>query len=124
MMNERKNLHNETNDERVYIPLTDIYETEDIYSLKIEIPGVKKEDLDIVIDENVLRITASPEKIDKNDYIKYSEFSDRNFQRAFKIGYDIDRNKIDANLENGILTLKLHKSEDVKPKKIAINQIN
>lgn len=124
MMIERKNPSNETIDERVYIPLTDIYETEDLYSLKIEIPGVKKEDLDIVIDENVLRITASPEKLEKTGYIKYSEFSDRNFQRSFKIGYDIDRNRIDANLENGILTLKLHKSEDVKPKKIAINQIN
>ena len=44
--------------------------------------------------------------------------------RTFRIGNDIDRNRIDAKLENGILTLVLHKSEAVKPKKIMINQIN
>jgi HSP20 family protein len=123
MMNEQRIAANK-NDERVYIPLTDIYETEDIYSLKMEIPGVKKENLDIVIDKKELRITAKAEKTDNIENIRYSEFSDRDFHRVFKIGYDIDRNRVDANLENGILTLKLHKSEDVKPKKIAINQIN
>jgi len=124
MIKEQKTPGNSSIDERIYIPLTDIYETEDIYSLKMEIPGIKKENLDIVIDEMELRITAKTEKTENTDKIRYSEFSDRDFHRVFKIGYDIDRNRIDASLENGVLTLKLHKSEDVKPKKIAINQIN
>lgn len=123
-MNERRLPDKGTTEDRVYIPLTDIYETEDLYSLKIEMPGVKKENLDIVIDEKELRITAKTDKTEDSDKIRYSEFSDRDFYRVFKIGYDIDRSRIDANLENGVLTLKLHKSEDVKPKKIAINQVN
>lgn len=124
MMNERRITGNDNIEERVYIPLTDIYETEDLYSLKMEIPGVEKDNLDIVIDENELRISAKTVKDENSDKIRYSEFSNRDFYRVFKIGYDIDRNRVDASLENGVLTLKLHKSDDVKPKKIAINQIN
>jgi HSP20 family protein len=123
-MNERRLQEKGTTEDSVYIPLTDIYETEDVYSLKIEMPGVKKDNLDIVIDEKELRITAKTDKTEEADKIRYSEYSDRDFYRVFKIGYDIDRSRVDANLENGVLTLKLHKSEDVKPKKIAINQIN
>ena len=111
-------------EQRVYIPLTDIYETGDLYSLKMEMPGIKKENLDIVIDENELRITAKRERIEEKGNTKFSEYSDRDFYRAFKIGYDIDRNRVDANLDKGVLTLKLYKSEEVKPKKINITQAN
>lgn len=111
-------------EQRVYIPLTDIYETGDLYSLKMEMPGIKKENLDIVINENELRISAKRERVEEKGNTKFSEYSDRDFYRVFKIGYDIDRNRVDANLDKGVLTLKLHKSEEVKPKKINITQAN
>jgi len=123
MMVERKVTIN-GKEQGVYIPLTDIYETSDLYSLKMEMPGIKKENLDIVIDENELRITAKRESDGDNDNVKFSEYNDRDYYRAFKIGHDIDKNRVDANLDKGILSLKLYKSEEVKPKKIEINQIN
>lgn len=123
MMVERKVSIN-GNEQEVYIPLTDIYETSDLYSLKMEMPGIKKENLDIVIDENELRIIAKREANDETNSIKFSEYSDRDYYRAFRIGSDVDKNRVDANLDKGILSLKLYKSEEVKPKKIEITQIN
>lgn len=123
MMLERKIPLNGA-EERVYIPLTDIYETGDLYSLKLEMPGIQKENLDIVIDENELRISAKKGANEVKGNVKFSEYSDRDYYRVFKIGYDVDRNRIEANLDKGVLTLNLHKSEEVKPKKININQVN
>ena len=124
MMTE-KSLKNGTENTKAYtIPLADIYETEELYSVKLEMPGVQKENLDIVIDDDELKITAASSIEENEKALKYAEFDARNFSRSFKVGNDIDRNRIDAKLENGVLALTLHKSEAVKPKKIAINQIN
>lgn len=108
-------------DEKYLIPLADIFETENEYTLKLEMPGVLKDNLEIVIDNNELKIKGITEKesSDKTEK-KYSEFYLDNYFRKFTVGNDIDRNRIDANLEDGILTLILHKSEEVKPKKIEI----
>jgi HSP20 family protein len=107
-----------------HIPLADIYETADIYSVKMEMPGIVKENLDIVIDDDELKITAESSPEENTGNLKYAEFRAKDFSRTFRVGNDVDRNRIDAKLENGILTLTLHKSEAVKPKKIAINQVN
>ena len=121
-----KNLtYNETNSKKVYVPVADIYETEDLYSMKMEIPGVPKENLDISIENNELTISAKSAIEEKTEEkCRYSEFSSMDYKRSFRIGNDIDRSKVEAKLENGVLTLLLHKHETVKPRKITINQIN
>lgn len=124
MMTE-KSIKNSTESSKAFIiPLADIYETDELYSVKLEMPGVQKENLDIVIDNDELKITAES-SIDENEKaVRYAEFIVQNYSRTFRIGNDIDRNRVDARLENGILALTLHKSEAVKPKKITITQIN
>jgi HSP20 family protein len=108
-------------DEKYLIPLADIFETENDYTLKLEMPGVIKDNLEIVIDNNELRIKGITEKNELSDKdTKYSEFTLDNYFRKFIVGNDIDKNKIDANLEDGVLTIVLHKSEEVKPRKIEI----
>jgi HSP20 family protein len=124
MMTDTNTANSTETKKTFHIPLADIYETEDIYSVKLEMAGIKKENLDIVIDDDELKITAESSPEENAGNLKYAEFRDRNFSRTFRVGSGIDRNKIDAKLENGILTLTLHKSEAVKPKKITINQIN
>lgn len=121
-----KNLtYNEIRNEKVYVPVADIYETEDLYSLKLEIPGAPKENLDISIENNELTISAKSAIEEKADEkCRYSEFSSMDYKRSFRIGNDIDRSNVEAKLENGVLTLLLHKHETVKPRKITINQIN
>ncbi len=105
-------------------PSADIYETEDIYSVKLEMPGVAKENLNVVIDDDELKITAESSIGENGANLKYADFRTANFSRTFRVGNDIDRNRIEAKLDNGVLTLILHKSEEVKPKKILINQMN
>jgi HSP20 family protein len=108
-------------DENVIVPPVDIYENENEYVIKADIPGVKKENIDITIDNNELSISgrvADEEKSREN--IKYSEFTLYNFFRSFNIGNDIDNNKVTANVCDGVLTLTLPKKEEVKPKKIEI----
>ncbi len=109
-------------DERYLVPLADIYETTDQYTLKLEMPGVTREKLEITMENDELEIrgeagTYKPE----NKELKYSEFSQYDYYRRFSVGNDIDRQNISATFENGVLTLVLQKHESVKPKKIAIN---
>ena len=124
MMVETNSRNNIENKKVFHIPLADIYETDDIYSVKLEMPGIAKENLNIVIDDDELKITAETSVEENVNDLKYAEFKAKNYSRTFRVGNDVDRNTIDAKLENGILTLMLHKSEEVKPKKIIINQIN
>ncbi|HQO40823.1 MAG TPA: Hsp20/alpha crystallin family protein [Spirochaetota bacterium] len=105
---------------KVYIPLTDICETPDNYSLKMEVPGAARENIDIVIEDDELRVTVKSADEETEDTLKYSEFGTRDFYRAFRVGNEIDRNKIEAKLENGVLNILLSKTEKVKPKKIQI----
>jgi HSP20 family protein len=111
-----------TNNERVLVPLADIFETADYYTLKLEMPGVTRESLDVMIENNEMEIRGKvSDNSPDNMEVKYSEFSHYDFFRKFSVGNDIDRNKIEATFENGVLTLVLHKLEAVKPKKISIN---
>ena len=114
-MNTAETVKNEC----VIIPDTDIFETENEYTLKMEMPGIVKENLDIVLNNDQLEIhgKVGGEHEDEN---RYSEFELNDYNRKFTIGRDISRDKIEAVLNNGILTLVLHKTEEVKPKKIPI----
>ncbi len=112
---------NDARDTRVAVPVTDIYETVDQYALKMEMPGVTRENLEILMENNDLEIRGKVEAYaPAGKDPRYSEFSPCDYYRKFTIGNDIDRNKINATLESGVLTLVLQKHEAVKPKKIPI----
>jgi HSP20 family protein len=122
----KKLTKNNYNTERpVIFPPVDIYETENEYVIKAEMPGVSRDYIDVVLNNRELDITGKingnmPEE--KN--LKYSEFKLYDFNRKFKVGDDIDSSRLTAKLENGILTLNLPKSEKIKPKKIEIKVDN
>lgn len=120
-MIERNVTYNNGEQKMVYVPLTDICETPDMYSLKMEVPGAARENIDITMEDQELRVTVSPEAEADKDSLKYAEFGSRDFYRAFRVGNEVDTNKIEAKLENGVLNILLHKTEKVKPKKIAIS---
>lgn len=121
MTTEVKKIDSNGTDQYVIIPPADIFETENEYVLKADLPGVKKESLEIVLDNNHLDIKGTVDgeyKINKN--LRYSEFDLYNFHRNFKVGNDIDGNKISAAVDNGVLTLTLPKREEAKPRQINI----
>lgn len=108
-------------EECVIVPPVDIYETENEYTLKADMPGVVKENLEITLDNNILEINGMVTEEDLNEEdLKYSEYKLYNFHREFNVGRDINANAITANLDQGVLTLIMPKKEEVKPKKIEI----
>jgi len=103
-------------------PLVDIYETDDEFFLNAYIPGVKKENLKIKLEDNHLVIMGRIDNYDEAVNRKYvlKETKVGNFYRRFKISDSIDESKIDAKLENGVLEIRLPKHERVKPRTIEI----
>ena len=104
-----------------YIPNTDIIECEDEWYIISEIPGVKKEDISISFENSMLNLQAKKEmKVNsENGNKKIIEIKTGSYERKFKLGSDIDGNKIEATYEHGILELKIPKKRE-KQKQIEI----
>ena len=101
----------------------DVIEKDDGFTLSASLPGVTSDDIDITFEDKVLTIKAEIKNEDEQEENKYHirERQFGSFGRSIRLGVDIDADNIDANYENGILTLTLPKAEVVKPKRIAIN---
>ncbi len=105
-----------------WFPPVDIREDANSIYLKAEIPGVKKEDLNISLDNDVLTIKG--EKKQEND-VKEENFHRMeryygSFSRSFSLPSGVDPTKVNATYKDGILTLTLSKKEESKPKKIDV----
>jgi HSP20 family protein len=110
-----------TKTKKVYVPEVDIYETKDSIVLIADLPGVDEKSVDIVLEKNVLTITGAAEPVAYPGYsLTYSEYDTGDYQRAFTISDEVDRDNIDAVVKNGILTITLHKAEKAKVKKISV----
>ena len=106
---------------KVYIPQVDIYETKDTIVLVADMPGVDEKSVDITLEKNVLTITGDVLQTDYKGYnISYAEYETGDYQRAFTISDEVDRDKIDASVRNGVLKVTLPKAEKAKVKKIVI----
>lgn len=103
-----------------FTPRVDILETRDELLLFADLPGVKPEDLDVRFEKDELTIhgKCAPRHEDVN-YLSY-EYGVGDFYRAFTISEAVDADKIAAELRDGVLTVRLPKSEKVKPRKIQI----
>ncbi len=100
------------------VPAVNIKENEKDFELELAIPGLKKEDVNIEVDENILTISSevkSDKEIKENNFTR-KEFSFSSFKRAFSLPETIDEDKINAKHEDGILKLTLPKKEEALPK--------
>src|SRR5262245_9764201 len=108
--------------ERAYLsPRVDIIETKDAYVLQAEMPGATKEGLEILLENNELTLLAHRPAESMEAELVYRESTPRDFRRVFVLDPTIDTAKIDAKLEDGVLTLNLPKAEQVKPRRIRVN---
>jgi len=106
---------------KVYAPRVDIYETKDTIVLVADMPGVDEKSIDITLEKNVLTITGNIGHSNNKDYtMHYAEYETGDYERAFTISDEVDRDKIDAEVKNGVLKITLYKTERAKVKKIAI----
>ncbi len=109
-----------TEEVRQIVPPVDIYETGDDVVLIADVPGVTKENLKLDIDKDELTISGAFAEHNGGGKRLIDEFAYGEYRRTFTLGDTVDREKIAARLEDGILTLTLPKIERVKPRKIAI----
>ena len=104
----------------MWVPQVDIIENKDAITLRADLPGVKKDNLDIDVREGVLSLSATLNPSPENWQPVYSEYQIGGYSRRFSLGNQIDQSKISADMNNGVLTLVLPKAEEHKPRKIKI----
>lgn len=108
-------------EERSYLqPPVNVLETKDGYVLEAEMPGVSKDGLEILLEDNELTIIGHRRHGVEGAEPVYVESLDRDFRRSFVLDPAIDTAKITARVEGGLLTLNLPKAEKVKPRKITV----
>ncbi|HLH55146.1 MAG TPA: Hsp20/alpha crystallin family protein [Verrucomicrobiae bacterium] len=105
-----------------WTPAVDIYEDNDKYIVKTELPGMKREDIDVALDGNTLTISGErKEEEEKRQGESYrSERYFGRFQRSITLPTEVQTNKIEAAYKDGVLTVTLPKSEEAKPKQIPV----
>jgi HSP20 family protein len=104
-------------------PAAEMHETEDAIHLKLEVPGLKAEDIDIQASADSISISGErkSETETENGGIKRSEFRYGKFQRAISLPSRIQHDKVEANYDNGILALTLPKAEEERNKVVKVN---
>jgi HSP20 family protein len=104
-------------------PPVDIYETTDGVVLKIELPGIKKEDVSVEIKDNVLTLKGErlidPNIKDENYYRKERSFG--KFHRSFSLQDPLKSDLIKASFKDGVLTVEIPRPEEEKPKRITVD---
>ena len=111
----------DTSQMKYYLPEANIFEGNDEFILELNIPGIKKEDVDVHLENQFLSVDA---KANSNVYsdtkVLYREYRVGHFSRQFKITDAIDVEKIKAEVNNGVLELILPKREKMQPKTIEV----
>ena len=106
-----------------WVPRVDISETDNEFVITAEIPDVKKKDVSVTVENGVLAIRGE-RKHEKEEHGKKFHRIERHygsFTRSFTLPDNVDQSKIKASFKNGMLNLKIEKTEAVKPKTIEIN---
>jgi len=103
-------------------PAVDVAEHDDVYVVKVELPGVNKDDVKVTIESNILTIRGEKkqEKEVKKENYHRVERSYGSFQRSFTLPSTVKSDKIDAAYKDGILTIAVPKAEEAKPKQIDV----
>ena len=106
---------------RFFIPQTDIVENKESLIITMDLPGVKKEDVKVKLENNLLEVEG---RIDYAPYEKlnpvYTEYNIGNFARRFTVSNAVDTSNIEAVLIDGVLTLMLLKAPEAKPRQIPV----
>jgi HSP20 family protein len=98
------------------MPSVNITENNNHYNVAVAAPGLKKEDFKIDVEDNILTISSEKEdkKEEKEDKYTRREYSYTSFSRSFSLPEDVRQEAIDAQYENGVLTIKLPRKENAK----------
>ena len=104
-------------------PTLDVHENKDTLVVQVELPGMKKEEIDIALHEGVLTVSGErkTERERKEGEVFRSERYFGKFQRSVTLPVAVDAGKVKASYKDGVLSIDLPKAEEAKPKQIAIS---
>ena len=107
---------------RTWTPPVDIQETDDAYRILAELPGMTKDDIQITMENNVLRLSGERkfEKDTKQENYHRIERTYGAFSRSFALPTQVSSDKVEAKFENGVLSIVVPKAEQAKPRRISI----
>lgn len=105
----------------VFLPRTDIFERENEIVVMAEMPGVKRDAVDVNLEGDELRIAGRVDQpaIEGHE-LAYAEYEIGDYERTFRIAGGIDSDKIDATMKSGVLQIVLPKSKEAMPQKINV----
>ncbi|GAB4385159.1 Hsp20/alpha crystallin family protein [Albidovulum sp.] len=106
---------------RIFRPLTDIVETREGVHIFMEMPGVAAEDVEIDLEQRILNVRGrvhpkSPETFE----LVHAEYAEGDYERAFSLGEEVDADRIEARMQDGVLSLFLPRSEEAKVRRIEV----
>lgn len=106
---------------RVFVPVTDIFETPEALTVVLEMPGVDRDGIEASVENDIVTIEG---RIDFGKYEAmqpvYTEYNVGHYARSFEISNKIDQNKISAQMKDGVVTIVLPKAEQAKPRRIQV----
>ena len=118
---ELENKEETTIPTRTFLPAADIFEGQNDLTLILEMPGVEKNNVEVHVEGGVLNVEG---RLDLAKYQGmqplYTEYNIGHYSRSFRLSSKIDQNKIAAEMKDGVLTLKLPKAEEAKPRTIQV----
>lgn len=108
---------------RNWVPPVDVQETDEAYKLHAELPGLSKEDIEITLENNVLRLAGERkfERDVKKESFQRIERTYGSFTRSFALPSQVNAEGVQATFENGVLTVVVPKKEQAKPRQISIS---
>jgi HSP20 family molecular chaperone IbpA len=106
---------------RAFLPPTDIFESGDVLTIVMEMPGVDRKDVEVKVEDDILNVEG---RLDFSKYEGmqpvYTEYNVGHYRRSFSLSSKIDQDRISAQMQDGVLTLLLPKSEEAKPRRISV----
>jgi len=110
-----------TRDRKVFIPPVDIVESKDAIILTADMPGVDEKNVSVTLEKGVLSVLGEVEPASVKDRkLAYAEYEIGDYERAFTLSDEIDQDRIEATVKNGILRLVLPKTETARARRIPV----
>jgi HSP20 family protein len=104
----------------VWVPLVDIEETEDAWILEAEVPGVKKDDINVEVRDSEVVVTGEIKEKERKGLLRRRTRPVGRFEYRVDLPGEVNADDVDASLDDGILTLRIPKAEKARPRRIEI----
>jgi HSP20 family protein len=107
---------------RDVVPLADVEETDDSYVLEVELPGVKRDDVDLQVDQGRVRVTAERRERERVGLLRHRTRSRGRFSMAVTLPGHVDSDEVTASLDHGVLTIVVPKAEGARRRRIPVGR--